>query len=799
MYPNPIRQKIPTKMVITPKKKLIICLLYTTSQIWYTLHTQLEKLLGGASPPFLYGEPMNIEELSKQFAIQASFIRRLRSRVKPKTDQEFIQILNDIKEQSDATGSPINDVAQEYLVKRETQPRTGQVPQAQTEIAQDPNAPQPAPPPQSMEQMGDQFTQGDKQFGDVNNPQPRGVGRGGQNSLVNSMLGVPAPITQDYAESNPGMEPTAGGRNWGTDFGAQKGTPIKNPFKAELEVLSVQDGFGDGKLGNRDNMGFGNQIVVRRTDTGEILDMAHLDKGSVSAFQPGDKIKPGQEFARVGSSGNSTGPHVSIETFDQSGNIKDIADIQPIDEKTPVISQKADGSEVYRSERYQPIESNLEQLQEPQQGEQPLEQVSANDDIQRISNTVIESLPESQRDAAKTAVPSIARALSQEGILSPEVLSYAVATASHESGLVPKEEIMATRGVNPRNDYIAGLQEGYSGGKDYHGRGYIQLTHDYNYKKFGDRIGEDLVSNPNKLLTPETSAKVLAAYFKDNGVADAVQTGDLIKARQLIQGQGAINPQFIQNTRNIAEMAKGINQKTLQDKSTYEKLKQTGKDVFGNVREEIQKPLVQEKPLESIQPKTTQENIGLLSTLAQSSQEGMNKQMQTLQNQPTVAQAMETMQQQAVNPSARIASVLQKKQEEAKAQQQVSSAQGSSSPQSRIQTAVTQNKSVQQTASRPVSSSSSSRPSTSSVRSSPSRPTTVSQSTRPAQKIAQAVRSVAPRVQQATSRPVASRSTPSRSTPQQKIASAVKSAVSSVKKYFGWGGGGNDQPRYRRY
>ena len=33
------------------------------------------------------------------------------------------------------------------------------------------------------------------------------------------------------------------------------------------------------------------------------------------------------------------------------------------------------------------------------------------------------------------------------------------------------------------------------GGDAYHGRGYIQLTHDYNYKEFGDKVGVDLLSS----------------------------------------------------------------------------------------------------------------------------------------------------------------------------------------------------------------------------------------------------------------------------------------------------------------
>jgi len=165
-------------------------------------------------------------------------------------------------------------------------------------------------------------------------------------------------------------------------------------------------------------------------------------------------------------------------------------------------------------------------------------------------------IPQQQREAAKTAVPQIVDALKNEGIDDPKVISYALATAGHESGFVPKSEIMAQRGVNARNDYIAGLQDNYEGGRDYHGRGYIQLTHKGNYEKYGKRIGEDLVNNPERAKDPDVAAKILAAYIKDSGVDKAVQSGDYDTARVRVQGRGALNPQFIGATRDIAKKAK---------------------------------------------------------------------------------------------------------------------------------------------------------------------------------------------------------------------------------------------------
>lgn len=475
-----------------------------------------------------------------------------------------------------ATGSaPITPPAQQSNATLPVTPGTQQAPGLQK--------PQPRQPAQPAPAANVPFK---KNFGDVNNPTIRGVGVGGSVSVVDAMTGKKSYITQTYANYNPKLEPTAGSRNWGTDFRGQVGDELKNPFEADLIVVKAVDGYGDGYLGSKDNQGFGNQLVVKRADTGEVLDMAHLNGGSLGGLKPGDRIKPGQKMAEIGKSGNVTGPHVSIETFNADGTVKDIADLQPIAPDKPNVSYDAGGAEVYKQEQYQPVEgfqqaeskggigSLTENLVDQVQGQQQAFEESLAQDPQSLTQQtpqptqqapmkgqyeqIINSLPEGQREVARQAIPGIASALQKEGILTPEVLAYTIATVSHESGFVPKQEIMAQRGLNPRNDYIADLQSKYSGGTDYRGRGYIQLTHDYNYKKYGDRIGVDLVANPDALLNADTSAKVLAAYMKDSGAADSVMKGDLNGARVKIQGQGALNSQFMPTTQEIGNLAKSL-------------------------------------------------------------------------------------------------------------------------------------------------------------------------------------------------------------------------------------------------
>lgn len=70
--------------------------------------------------------------------------------------------------------------------------------------------------------------------------------------------------------------------------------------------------------------------------------------------------------------------------------------------------------------------------------------------------------------------------------------------------------------------YGNAANEGYK----YRGRGYNQLTFKGNYEAFGKKIGEDLVSNPDKVNDPKTAAKVLIAFNK-NGIETLKRKGKL--------------------------------------------------------------------------------------------------------------------------------------------------------------------------------------------------------------------------------------------------------------------------------
>lgn len=155
--------------------------------------------------------------------------------------------------------------------------------------------------------------------------------------------------------------------------------------------------------------------------------------------------------------------------------------------------------------------------------------------INTLSQKVLKAVPENGRGAATHNLPLIVQALQAEGILDPRTLAYALATIQRETGgtFAPVRE-----GFSDAVGKQQAINNGYGGGENYYGRGFIQLTHADNYKKIGERIGmgDQLVNNPDLALDPEISAKILAAFFKDRGVAEAAQKGDFVGARRPVNG-----------------------------------------------------------------------------------------------------------------------------------------------------------------------------------------------------------------------------------------------------------------------
>lgn len=115
-------------------------------------------------------------------------------------------------------------------------------------------------------------------------------------------------------------------------------------------------------------------------------------------------------------------------------------------------------------------------------------------------------------------------------------LAYMLATVYHE----------VARTMQPIEEYGKGKGRKYGEktppyGHVYYGRGYVQLTWDYNYKDAGKKIGVDLLQYPEKALEPEVATKILfrgmtEGWFTGKKLADyfSPDKEDWVNARRIV-------------------------------------------------------------------------------------------------------------------------------------------------------------------------------------------------------------------------------------------------------------------------
>lgn len=118
----------------------------------------------------------------------------------------------------------------------------------------------------------------------------------------------------------------------------------------------------------------------------------------------------------------------------------------------------------------------------------------------------------------------------QQITLKPQI-AYILATAWHESRFTPTIEWGGEKYLKSKKYW------------PYYGRGFVQLTWDYNYKKQGERIGVNLVKNPELALDPTIASDILVYGMKhgeftgkklSNYITSEVK--DYFQARRIING-----------------------------------------------------------------------------------------------------------------------------------------------------------------------------------------------------------------------------------------------------------------------
>ena len=91
----------------------------------------------------------------------------------------------------------------------------------------------------------------------------------------------------------------------GVDLCTTNGTALGSP------VIAAKG--GTVEMVQRSNSGYGNMVLINHGD-GYKTRYAHMVAGSITV-NPGDHVEAGQSIGKVGSTGNSSGPHLHFEVI----------------------------------------------------------------------------------------------------------------------------------------------------------------------------------------------------------------------------------------------------------------------------------------------------------------------------------------------------------------------------------------------------------------------------------------------------------------------------------------------------
>jgi peptidoglycan L-alanyl-D-glutamate endopeptidase CwlK len=155
-------------------------------------------------------------------------------------------------------------------------------------------------------------------------------------------------------------------------------------------------------------------------------------------------------------------------------------------------------------------------------------------------------VPGAPLDNISKNLPLVMDELNRAGLTAQSIVLTAIATIGVETGrFAPISEFISRFNTSPGGepfdlyDFRRGLGNGARGdGAKYKGRGFVQLTGKANYQQFGQKIGVDLIADPEQANEPRNAAKLLAAFLKaqELRIKQALAIGDFRHARSAVNG-----------------------------------------------------------------------------------------------------------------------------------------------------------------------------------------------------------------------------------------------------------------------
>ena len=153
--------------------------------------------------------------------------------------------------------------------------------------------------------------------------------------------------------------------------------------------------------------------------------------------------------------------------------------------------------------------------------------------VKKTDNKLCRDFGDSREDFVEATIELCYK----HGLPLKEQMAYVLATAEHETGGTFKPVIEAywlSESWRKKNLWYY----------PYHGRGYVQITHKYNYEKFSKLLDMDLVKNPDDVLDKKISLFILVygmsvGLFSGKRLGSYVNKGDsdFKRARKVVNGR----------------------------------------------------------------------------------------------------------------------------------------------------------------------------------------------------------------------------------------------------------------------